>query len=49
MAFTRELLRKELTISLKIDKIVCNGVEIDYTGQYKNNGIKKNISGEMCS
>ena len=40
MAFTRELLRKKLTISLKIEKIVCDGVEIDYTGHYKNNGIK---------
>ena len=31
---------EKLTISLKIEKIVCDGVEIDYTGQYKNNGIK---------
>jgi hypothetical protein len=28
---------KKLTTSLKIEKIVCDGVEIDYTGQYKNN------------
>ena len=38
---TRELLRKKLTISLgKIEKIVCDGVEIDYTGHYKNNEIR---------
>ena len=30
---------KKLTISLKIEKIVCDGVEIDYTGHYNNNGI----------
>jgi hypothetical protein len=40
MAFTR-IVAKKLTISLgKIEKIVCDGVEIDYTGHYKNNGIK---------
>jgi hypothetical protein len=40
MAFTRELLRKKQTILLKLEKIVYDGVKIDYTGHYKNNGIK---------
>ena len=31
---------KTLTVSLKIEKIVCDGSEIDYTGQYKSYGIK---------
>jgi len=32
---------KTLTILMKIEKkFVCDSAEIDYTGQYKNNGIK---------
>ena len=38
--FHKRIVAKKLTISLKIEKIVCDGVEIDYTGHYKNNGIK---------
>jgi hypothetical protein len=38
--FHKRFVAKTLTISLKIKQIVCGGVEIDYTGQYKNNGIK---------
>ena len=38
--FHKRIVAKKLTISLKIEKIVYDGVEIDYTGYYKNNGIK---------
>jgi hypothetical protein len=38
--FHKRIVAKTLTISLKIEKIVCDGSEIDYTGQYKSNGIK---------
>jgi hypothetical protein len=38
--FDKRIVGKTLTISLKIEKIMCDGAEIDYTGQYKNNGIK---------
>ena len=38
--FHQRIVAKTLTISLKIEKIVYDGVEIDYTGHYKNNGIK---------
>ena len=38
--FHNRIVAKTLTISLKIEKIVCDGAEIDYTGQFKNNGIK---------
>jgi hypothetical protein len=38
--FHKRIVVKTLTISLKIEKIVCDGSEIDYTGQYKSNGIK---------
>jgi hypothetical protein len=38
--FHKRIVAKKLTISLKIEKIMCDDVEIDYTGQYKNNGIK---------
>ena len=38
--FHQRIVAKTLTISLKIEKIVCDCAEIDYTGQYKNNGIK---------
>jgi hypothetical protein len=39
--FHKRIVAKKLTISLKIEKIMCDGVtEIDYTGHYKNNGIK---------
>jgi hypothetical protein len=38
--FHKRIVAKKLTISLKIEKIVCDGVEIDYTGHYKNYGIK---------
>ena len=39
--FHKRIVAKKLTISLgKIEKIVCDGVEIDYTWHYKNSGIK---------
>ena len=38
--FHKRIVAKKLTISLKIEKNVYDGVEIDYTGHYKNNGIK---------
>ena len=38
--FHMRIVAKTLTVSLKIEKIVCDDSEIDYTGQYKSNGIK---------
>ena len=38
--FHKRIVANTLSISLKIEEIVCDGAEIDYTGQYKNNGIK---------
>ena len=40
MAFTRELLRKHWWFRRKLKKMACDGAKVDYTGQYKNNGIK---------
>ena len=39
--FHKRTVAKKLTISLKIERIVCDGVaDIDYTEHYKNSGIK---------
>ena len=38
--FHKRIVVRTLTASLKIEKIVCDVSEIDYTGQYKRNGIK---------
>jgi len=38
--FHQRIVAKTLTISLKIEKIVSDCAEMDYIGQYKNNGIK---------